>query len=418
MALNHFEANKMKLTSAFIKAIEPSDKVVKHSDGASLFLVVHPTGKKTWIYAYRFEGKQKKLFLGHFPQMSLKDARKARQDARELLDQNIDPGTKKQIDNNKLENNLFSEIAEKWISIYKEDHADKSISIYRNILDVHVLPAIGHIPITDIKRLQLTELILHNTLFKVTRDRTKYQGKIAASTALKMCYCLGMIFKFAINRGILEYSVATELATNLPDPEFNNYNAVIEKNDVKSLFQALRTQEYAGKSVWYFLNIMPYVFVRNTELRCAKWNEINFETQEWYIPAHRMKGKKIDKQNRLPHFVPLASQVIELLKNLKKCSNSEYLFPSQINKTRCITNASPLVALKKFGFSQTVHGFRTIASTFLHELNYPTHVIEAQMAHKDENKVRATYNKAEYKDERIKMMQEWADYIDALVDST
>ena len=193
---------------------------------------------------------------------------------------------------------------------------------------------------------------------------------------------------------------------------------MIKKDDVKLLLQTLRTPDYAGKSVWYFLNIMPYVFVRNTELRCAKWDEVNFETKEWHVPAHRMKGKKIEKQQRMPHFVPLANQVLDLLRELKNNSNSEYLFPSQYNKAKCISDGAPLIALKRFDFCQTVHGFRTIASTYLHELNYPTHVIEAQMAHKDENKVHATYNKAEYKDERIKMMQEWADYIDALVDST
>jgi Integrase len=408
----------MKLTNSFIKTIEPSDKIVKHSDGASLFLVVHPTGKKTWIYAYRFEGKQKKLVIGPYPQMSLKDARKARQDARELLEQDIDPGAKKQNDKQNHQRDLFGNIAEKWFTLYKEDHADKSISLYKNILDTHLLPKIGNASITDIKRIQLVDLVTNNTIFKATKDRMQYKNKIAASTALKMCHCLSMIFKYAINIGILEYSVATQLSTILPDPEFSNYRTMIKKEDVKLLLQTLRTPSYASKSVWYFLNILPYVFVRNTELRCAKWDEFNFETKEWHVPAQRMKGKKIEKQHRMPHFVPLANQVIDLLRELKNNSNSEYLFPAQYNKNKCITDVAPLIALKRFDFCQTVHGFRTIASTYLHELNYPTHVIEAQMAHKDENKVRATYNKAEYKDERIKMMQEWADYIDALVDST
>ena len=130
-----------------------------------------------------------------------------------------------------------------------------------------------------------------------------------------------------------------------------------------------------------------------------------------------MKGKQQEKHNMPPHFVPLARQVVTLLRELKEGSNSEYLFPAAYHKNKCITDAAPLVALKRFKFSQTVHGFRTIASTHLHEMNFPTQVIEAQMAHKDKNEVRATYNKAEYKAERIAMMQAWADYLDALVAS-
>ena len=406
----------MKLKDAAIKAFEPSDKIVKHSDGASLFLLVHPSGTKTWVYAYRFDGKQKKLTLGQYPQVSLKEARSARQEARDLLAQGIDLGAKKKGDK-QGRGDTFSVVAEDWFALYKEDHADKSISIYRNILDAHVFPRIGNLPIGEIKRLQLVDLVKNNTVFKASRDRSKPQGKVAASTALKMCYCLGMIFKYAVNIGLLEYSVAAQLSSVLPDPEFSNYRTAIKQGEVKELLQAIRTPGYAGKSVWYFLNIMPYVFVRNTELRCATWDEFNLEAAEWYIPALRMKGKRIEKQGMSPHFVPLAKQVVNLLQELKEGSNSDYLFPATYHKNKCITDAAPLVALKRFEFCQTVHGFRTIASTHLHELQFPSHIVEAQMAHRDGNKVRATYNKAEYREERIQMMQAWADYLDSLVNS-
>ncbi|MDR2819483.1 MAG: site-specific integrase [Desulfovibrio sp.] len=162
---------------------------------------------------------------------------------------------------------------------------------------------------------------------------------------------------------------------------------------------------------------MPYVFVRNTELRCAMWDEFDLDAAEWFIPGIRMKGRQQDKKDMPPHFVPLARQVVKLLWELKEGSNSDYLFPAAYHKNKCITDAAPLVALKRFEFCQTVHGFRTIASTHLHEMNFPSQIIEAQMAHKDRNEVRATYNKAEYKTERIAMMQTWADYLDALADS-
>lgn len=412
-----FKGQHMKLKDATIKALEPSNKVVKLSDGASLFLLVHPSGTKTWVYAYRFDGKQKKLTLGQYPLLSLKDARKARQDARSLLDQGIDPGAQKQASKHKENSNAFSAIAEDWFDVYRVNRADKTISIYRNVLDEHILPKIGTMDIKDIKRVQLVDLVKGNTLFETSKDRKKREGKIAISTALKMCYCLGMIFKHAINIGRIEYSVATELSTVLPDPNYSNQNTVIKPDDVKALLQAIRMPGYANKSVWYFLNIMPYVFVRNTELRCATWDEFNLDTAEWHIPALRMKGKKQELQNRPPHFVPLARQVVKLLRDLKKGSGSDFLFPAAYHKNKCITDAAPLVALKRFEFSQTIHGFRTIASTYLHEKNFSTQVIEAQMAHKDKNEVRATYNKAEYKAERIEMMQAWADYLDTLADS-
>ena len=405
----------MKLKDAAIKAFEPGNKEIKLSDGAGLFLRVHPSGVKAWVYAYRFDGKQKKLTLGQYPQLSLKDARKARQDARDLLDQGVDPGAHKQASKHREKSNTFSGIAEDWFSVYRVNRADKTISIYRNVLDAHILPELGGMDIKDIKRIQLVELVKGNTVFVASKERTKHKGKVAISTALKMCYCLGMIFKHAINVGIIEYSVAAELSSVLPDPNYSNQKAMIKPEDVKALIQAIRLPGYANKSVWHFLNIMPYVFVRNTELRCAMWEEINLDAAEWYIPAMRMKGKQQEKHNKPPHFVPLARQVVKLLRELKENSNSDYLFPAAYHKNKCITDAAPLVALKRFEFCQTIHGFRTIASTYLHEMNFPTQIIEAQMAHTDRNEVRATYNKAEYKSERIAMMQAWADYLDSLV---
>jgi len=407
----------MKLKDTIIKTLLPTDKVAKYSDGANLYLLVHPSGSKSWVYAYRFGGKQKKLTLGQYPKLSLKDARKARQEASDLLDKGVDPCIKKQGSEEVENRNLFSSVAEDWISIYKEDRAEKSVSIHRNVLDVHILPAIGHMPIQEIKRIQLVELVKKNTIFKVSRDRSKHKGKVAASTARKMCYCLGMIFKHATNNGLIEYSVATQLSSILPDPEYNNQRAMIKPNEVKILLKAIRMPGYANKSVWYFLNIMPYVFVRNTELRCATWDEFDLDAAEWYIPGFRMKGKRIDRQSRPPHYVPLARQVVALLKELKEDSISDLLFPSVFRRDRCITDVAPLVALKRFEFPHTIHGFRTIASTHLHELNFSSQIIEAQMAHKDENQVRAVYNKAEYKEERKNMMQEWADYLDNLADS-
>lgn len=408
----------MKLKDATIKALEPSDKEAKYSDGAGLFLRVHPSGTKTWIYAYRFGGKQKKLTLGQYPSVSLKDARKSRQDARDLLDQGVDPGAQKQAEKKGLDNRYrFSAIAEGWFEVYSVNRAAKTISIYRSVLDLHILPELADSDIREIKRLQLVDIVKGNTLFAPSRDRAKHKDKVAISTALKMCYCLGMIFKYAINIGILEYSVATELSSVLPDPGYSNQNTMIKSEDVKELLQAIRMPGYANKSVWYFLNIMPYVFVRNTELRCAMWDEFDLDAGEWFIPAIRMKGRQQDKKDMPPHFVPLARQVVKLLRELKEGSNSDYLFPAAYHKNKCITDAAPLVALKRFEFSQTIHGFRTIASTYLHEQNFSTQVIEAQMAHKDKDRVRATYNKAEYKDERTAMMQAWADYLDALVDS-
>ncbi|MDL2279842.1 integrase arm-type DNA-binding domain-containing protein [Desulfovibrio sp. OttesenSCG-928-G11] len=409
----------MKLKDAAIKALEPSEKEAKYSDGAGLFLRVHPSGTKTWIYAYRFDGKQKKLTLGQYPNVSLKSARQARQDARDLLEQGIDPGAQKKAEKKGTENRYrFSVIAEEWFAIYSVNRADKTMSIYRSVLDLHILPELGDMDIREIKRLQLTSLVKGNTLFEPSRDRAKHKDKIAISTALKMCYCLGMIFKYAINEGLIEFSVATELSTVLPDPNYSNQKTVVEPEDVKTLLKAMRMPGYANKSVWYFLNIMPYVFVRNTELRCAKWDEFNLDAGEWFIPAIRMKGRKQDKQDMPPHFVPLARQVVKLLRELKEGSNSDYLFPAAYHKNKCITDAAPLVALKRFEFSQTVHGFRTIASTALHEmLHFPTLVIEAQMAHMDKNEVRSIYNKAKYKAKRVEMMQAWADYLDALVAS-
>jgi len=350
---------------------------------------------------YRFGGKQKTLSFGAYPALSLKAARKRREEAKALLAEGIDPGEYKKVCKAAVLSeaaNSFEVVAREWFGrrkdLWSSGHAGNTISR----LEKHIFPLIGDRPVNRVTPPELLAAL----------RRIEATGAVdAAHRALQSC---GQIFRYAITTGRAERDPAADLKGALPPVKAVNFATITDPRGIGALLRDL--DAYAGNAVVRAsLRMAPYVFVRPGELRKAEWAEIRLDAAEWRIPAGRMKS-------RVPHIVPLARQVIHILEDLYRFTGrSRYLFPSMRANTAPISDMTLLAALRRMGYDRatmTVHGFRGMASTLLNELGYNRDWIERQLAHGERNSVRAAYNHAEYLPERRRMMQEWADFLDSL----
>lgn len=393
----------MKLTDTFLRGLKADGTVRKYSDGGGLYIHVSSTGSRLWRMGYRFGGKQKTLSFGAYPALSLKAARRRREEAKVMLADGIDPGEHKKARKAAAlaeAANAFEVVAREWFGkrkgLWSPGHADNTISR----LEKHIFPLIGACPVNKVTAPELLD----------TLRRIEATGAVdAAHRALQSC---GQIFRYAIMTGRAERDPAADLKGALLSVKAVNFAAITDPHGIGALLRDL--EAYTGNAVVRAsLRIAPYVFVRPGELRKAEWAEIRFDSAEWRIPAGRMKS-------RVPHIVPLAQQVLHILEDLHRLTGrSRYLFPSMRANTAPISDMTLLAALRRMGYDRstmTVHGFRGMASTLLNERGYNRDWIERQLAHGERNSVRAAYNHAEYLPERRRMMQEWADYLDTLRD--
>ena len=394
----------MPLSDTSIRNAKAQDKALKLFDGGGLFLLVSPAGGKLWRLKYRFQGKEKLLALGSYPDISLKDARKRRDDAKELLAKDLDPGeAKKEARATAAAIELemattFEVVAREWYSKRKgawtPGHQKKILSRLENQL----FPILGAKLFSSLEPADFLTAI------------QKAESRGAIETAHRLAQLCGQVSRYARIVGHTRYDVAAGLTEALTPVQTNHYATITDPAEIGHLLRAI--DEYAGEpSICFALKVLPFVFVRSVELRGAEWREFDFESATWIIPAERMKMKR-------PHTVPLARQVITLLNDLHSLTgNGRYLFPSLFSASRPISDMGLLNALRRMGYAKgvmTIHGFRSMASTLLNEQGYRADVIEAQLAHGEKNAIRAAYNHAEYLPERRRMMQEWADYLDGL----
>ncbi len=398
----------MPLTDTAIKNAKPQAKQVKLFDGEGLFLLVTPNGGKWWRLKYRFGGKEKLLSLGVYPEISLKEARRRREEARTQIAQGIDPSEQRKEDKavaeaeSKEKANTFRAVGTEWLSVYEPDLSEKHALKLRRYLENELFPAFGDKPVTE---------LVPADILDAARPK---QDKGRVQTAHRLVQLTGQILQYAVIKGILTANVGLGLSKALQPIRETNYPAITEPKEIGRLLRAIDNHK-GYPSIRYFLKILPYVFTRPGELRIAEWEEVNFEEAMLTIPWQRMKTRKI---NRKDHRVPLSRQVIALLRELQEFSGEgRFIFPGIRAKTDTISDAGPLNALRDMGYDQetmTIHGFRSMASTRLNEMGIRPDLIEAQLAHKDPDSVRMVYNRAEYLDERREMMQTWADYLDEL----
>ena len=387
------------LTDTKIKRLKPNPNKKtpdKYSDGNGLQLHVFPTGRMTWIYAYRFNSKQKNLTLGSYEFMSLAQARAKHLAARELLANGFDPSEKKKERKAELdESTLFHNLALEWLegrkAVIKEPTYLRDLSVFEKDL----FPYIGNSPIDQIKGKDVLECA----------QRIEDRG--AQEMAKRSIPLAGRVFRYAIRKGLIENDPTPHLQEALKPRKVKNM-ARLDISEFPAFLH--RIDRYHGNIlVKTALQFMTLTFVRTAELRMMEWDEINFESKEWRIPPHKMKMD-------LMHIVPLSSQAIELLESLKPLTgNKQYVFYNHSTAKPLSSNAL-LCAIRTLGYARkmTGHGFRGLASTTLHEQGYEHDAIEVQLAHKTGNAVSQAYNHAQHLQYRTKMMQEWSDFIDGL----
>ena len=392
----------MKLSNTFVERRQGNGKVQKHSDGGGLFLYITPEGAKSWRLAYRYLGKQKLLVIGPFPAISLKEARERREAAKKLLVDNVDPSTAKQEAKStatEAAKNSFEAVTREWAEKQSGKWTAKTKAHVIARLEQYILPSLGKRPIKSITAPELLAVL----------RKMESKGLVTSAHIVKS-EC-GRIFRYAIATGRAERDVAADLRGAISAmPAVQHFAAITEPKAVGKLLYDLDNSSCTFV-MRCALRLAPMLFVRAGELTGAEWSEIDLEAAEWRIPASKMKMRQM-------HVVPLSRQAVAILRELHAFSSqSRYVFPSRGNPEKHMLSGSPVLALRSMGYGKeqmTMHGFRAMASTILHEQGYNRDWIERQLAHAERNGVRASYNHAEYLPERRKMMQTWSDYLDKL----
>jgi len=393
----------MTLTEKAIGNAKPGDKPRKLSDEKGLFLLITPNGGRWWRFKYRFGGKEKLLSLGTYPDVSGKEARERRDEARKLLSQDIDPGAnRKAIKRARadLAANSFELIARQWYAKVSPSLADSTNTKNLKFLEGDVFPWIGGKAVSDIAAPDLLSVI------------RRIESRGAIDIARRVHALCGRVFRYAVGHGLCQRDPSRDISMKdiLPPANVLHHASVTNPKEAGALMRAIEdfTGSFATRCA---LRLAPLVFVRPGELRQAEWTEFDLDKAEWRIPASKMKMG-------VQHIVPLAKQAVAILREIKPLTGGgRYVFPGERTSERPMSENTINGALRRLGYKKeemTGHGFRSMASTLLHELGYPHAVIERQLAHGERNKVSAAYNFAEYLPERRKMMREWADYLDNL----
>lgn len=378
-------------------------------DGGGLYLEVLPTGTKRWRLKYRrpISRKDTALTLGPYPDITLARARELRGQAKHMLANSQDPDTMGASEAvPELAGATFNSVADEWLAIKQKAWSPGYHARIQNALRANASPAFGRRSIGSISGKDVLDAV------KAVEERG------ALEMASRVLEAIGMVFRYAVGTGRVHADVTQGLRQFLAERPPAQHFPHVEEGSIPLLMR--RIDGYHGRpETRYAMMLMVRTFPRTNELIRAKWQEINFEAAVWEIPAERMKGTVMQKAWGPGHLIPLSRQSIALLKGLQQFSgNHEYLFPGMRNPRGPISSETINKALKVMGFEgeQTGHGFRGLASTILNERSgVRADVIERQLAHKDRNKIRRTYNHAEYWDERCALMQWWSDYLDDLV---
>jgi len=390
----------MALTHTIINKLTPSDKAIqskapdKYSDGNGLQIWVRYTGVKSWISAYRWQGKQQTLTIGTYPVMSLQEARQRNLEIKRLIADGIDPKEEKREQQASQDGTkLFDAIAQSWYAERKTYLASSTFTRNYSAYERDVKPFIGQ------------KLIDEITPPDILAIGKAVEARGANEMARRTIREVGQIFKHAIRTGLATHNPATDL-TEAIKPHRTIHHSRVTAQQLPKLMQDI--EAYDGDIlVRYGLWFMCYTFLRTNEVRYLEWQDIDFTRQLITIPADKMKAKRL-------HIVPLSPQVTELLKKIKALGFSDqYVFFNPSTRKPYSQNAF-ITALWRLGYKgrMTGHGFRGLASTTLHEQGYMHEAIELQLAHDRENKISKAYNGAQHLPYRTKMMHEWANYVD------
>lgn len=387
-----------KLSDMAARNAKPKEKPYSLSDGGGLALRISPAGNKSWQWRYVYNGKEQTLTIGKYPLIGLSEARQKRDEARKLLDEGKHPTREQKIA--KLRNlsageNSFEAIARRWLAVKSSKLNKKYAKQTLARMEQHIFPRIGALPIHEITIPDVVAVI----------EAIAAHGTIETSKRMKQC--ISQVFRYAAQRVLCEHNPAADLRDILPATE-EKHHACIPIEELPALIEKIEARQ--RDFTYYAMKLLMLTFVRTSELIAARWDEIDWQREEWNIPKERMKMRR-------PHLVPLSRQALAILKELHaQTGEKEHIFHSPASKSMHISNGTVLMGLRRMGYQNrmTGHGFRTLASTILNEKGYPPDHIERQLAHADNDPIRAAYNRAEYRLERKKMMQEYADWLDGL----
>ena len=389
------------LTDTTLRAVKATEKAQKLFDGNGLFLFVSPTDTKSWRLKYRFQGKEKLLTLGTYPQTSLKEARERAADARKQLDGGIDPGEVKKEEQQAADPITLEQVAREWYEKQLPAWSKRHSEDVMERLEKNIFPFLGDRPIAEVNAPELLTVL------------RRIEARGAIETAHRVRGICSLFFRYAVATSRAERDPAADLkgaiTNRIPKPRA----AITTPDEVGALMRAI--DGFAGTyTVKCALQMCALTFCRPGEVRTAEWTEFDFKENLWRIPGNKMKM-------RMDHLVPLSRQALDILEELRQLTGSgKYLFPSIRTIERPISDMTLIAGLRRMGFEKDemrAHGFRAMASTLLNEQGYSADVIEKQLAHSPINKIRGIYNRAEYLPERRKMMQAWADYLVELQES-
>jgi integrase len=385
------------LSDAKVRQAKPAAKPYKLYDGAGLFLLVHPNGSRYWRLKYRLAGKEKLFAVGVYPEVGLADAREKALGARRLIRDGGDPIAERRRHQIGNASNTFQAMAGEWIASRENDWSPSYRNTVNAALTANLFPQIGTLPVRSI-----TVPILRDALLLMER-----RGALSALRKVRMW--ASMVFRYAIATGRADNDPAAPLRGTFKAHKGRNFAALTKAEEFGQLLA--KVHAYDGSPITRSaLQLIAYTFTRTGELRAAEWAEIDLATATWRIPAERMKMRE-------EHVVPLSTQAAQILSELRKLTeHSRWVFPNERNRLKPMSENTILYALYRMGYHSraTGHGFRASASSLLNELGFDADVIERQLAHRERNKVRAAYHRAEYLSERRDMMQQWANYVDGL----
>ncbi len=401
----------MFLNDTKIRSLKPSSKPFKVSDSHGLYLLVSPGGSRHWYLKYRINGKESRIGLGAYPAVSLSEARQQREGIRRMLAQNINPAQQRAAERGlQAPEKLFKTVALAWHSGNKKlskSTADRQLSTMNN----HIFPVIGHLSVTELKPRHFIELL--------KGIEAKGLSEVASRSRQHMCN----IMRYAVHQELIDTNPAEGLNGVMTPPVRRHYPALpLEK--LPELLERIDNYQQGRELTRLAILLTLHLFIRSSELRFARWAEIDFRNKVWTIPATReaiadVRYSERGAKMRTPHIVPLSRQVIAILKQIKDFSGDyELVFPGDHNpyKPMCENTVNKALRLMGYDTKQDIcgHGFRAMACSALMESGlWSQDAVERQMSHQERNKVRMAYiHKAEHLEARKEMMQWWSDYLD------
>ena len=399
-----------KLTELELKKAEIKDKDYKLSDGDGLNFVIRKNGSKFFRLDFRYGGKRLSMSLGVYPKTTLKEARDKTLEAKKLLNNNINPISEKKL--NKITEEIsLNFVINKWLEIRKLNSSENTYLTNQRILK-NISDKIGNIAIKDIQRQNYIDLILD------------IQKKGRIETGLRILSLLFKIYQFAVTNGYIEHNIIVDIdkESTLLKNKVTHLPAITEKKDIKQLLNDIYSLEDRFRShisTIYIFKLIPYVFVRSENIRLMCWDDLDLEKGYWAIPKEKMKMN-------VDFVCPLPLQAIKLIKEIEPFTRhrSKYVFPSPQKSDRGVSGATLADTLNRLGYQNRhcFHGFRSMFSTISHELykehGFHSDIIEACLAHKEKNRVKASYNresKFKYFDEKKELIQWYADWLDKLI---